>query len=83
MRVRQNKTLYRLQVYFAHCHSESVTYRLIRPLLFGLDAESAHGLSLAALRAMSIAGSSAKYPNPVFNPRRIAFSVTCRAGTRL
>jgi dihydroorotate dehydrogenase len=62
MRVRQNKTLYRLQVYIAHCHSESVTYRLIRPLLFGLDAESAHGLSVAALRAMPIAGSSASSP---------------------
>ena len=51
-RVRQNKTLYRLQVYVGACHSESVTYQLIRPLLFGFDAESAHGLSLAALRAM-------------------------------
>ena len=29
-----------------------MTYQLIRPFLFGFDAESAHGLSLAALRAL-------------------------------
>lgn len=29
-----------------------VTYKILRPLLFGLDAESAHGLSLAALRVL-------------------------------
>ena len=55
--MRQNKTLYRLQVYIWPCHSESVTYKLIRPFLFGLDAESAHGLSLAALRAMPMVAS--------------------------
>lgn len=29
-----------------------MTYKLLRPLLFGFDAESAHGLSLAALRLL-------------------------------
>lgn len=60
--MRQFKTLYRLQVYEADCHSESMTYKFVRPLLFGLDAESAHGLSLAALRVLPISGGSPEAP---------------------
>ncbi|MGC1469166.1 MAG: quinone-dependent dihydroorotate dehydrogenase [Sphingorhabdus sp.] len=33
-----------------------MTYQLLRPFLFGFDAESAHGLSLTALRALPISG---------------------------
>ena len=33
-----------------------MTYQLLRPFLFGFDAESAHGLSLAALRALPYSG---------------------------
>lgn len=38
------------------CHSESVSYAFIRPLLFALDAERAHGLSLNAMRCLPGAG---------------------------
>lgn len=58
--LHQNKTLYRLQVYIGRCHSDSVTYQFLRPLLFGFDAESAHGLSLGALRVSPFTGG-AKY----------------------
>lgn len=60
--LRQNKTLYRLQLYVNDCHSDSVSYQFIRPILFGFDAESAHGLSLAALRAKPI--GAAKRTDP-------------------
>src|SRR5690606_40763195 len=33
------------------CHSHPVSYRLLRPALFLLDAERAHRLAVAALRA--------------------------------
>ena len=54
-----------------------MSYRLIRPLLFALDAERAHHLSLAALRMMPTAAALApdpmlttmvagiRFPNPV------------------
>ncbi len=60
--LHQNKTLYRLQVYIGGCHSDSVTYQFLRPLLFGFDAESAHGLSLAALRVSPFVGGAKCQP---------------------
>jgi dihydroorotate dehydrogenase len=44
------------------CHNESVSYAFIRPLLFALDAETAHGLSLALLRRMPFGSSAPDYP---------------------
>jgi dihydroorotate dehydrogenase len=44
------------------CHSESVLYHFLRPALFAFDAESAHGLSLAALRAMPGNGGNLQLP---------------------
>ena len=37
-------------------------YQLIRPLIFGLEAESAHGLSLTALRSLPIPAASNANP---------------------
>ena len=37
-------------------------YQLIRPLIFGLEAESAHGLSITALRSLPIPATSNKNP---------------------
>src|SRR3546814_6203996 len=59
------------------CHSAAMSYRLIRPLFFALDAERAHNLSIALLRLMpappmpeadsmlaqTVAGIA--FPNPV------------------
>ncbi|CCW19857.1 Dihydroorotate dehydrogenase [Sphingobium indicum BiD32] len=58
-------------------HSAAMPYRLIRPLLFTLDAERAHNLSIAALRLMPTPGpltpdpmlaskvAGLHFPNPV------------------
>jgi dihydroorotate dehydrogenase len=47
-----------LQVTGNRCHSESVLYSLLNPILFRFDGETAHGLSLAALRVMPLPTAS-------------------------
>lgn len=42
-----------------------VTYKFLRPLLFGFDAESAHGLSLVALRALPATRAAKQHPELV------------------
>ncbi|MES2158468.1 MAG: quinone-dependent dihydroorotate dehydrogenase [Pseudomonadota bacterium] len=44
-----------------------MSYRLIRPLLFALDAERAHNLSIAALRMLPVAAPAA--PDPMLESR--------------
>ena len=42
--------------------ARAMSYRLIRPLLFALDAERAHNLSIAALRMLPVAAPGAPDP---------------------
>jgi len=58
------------------CHQPGMAYRLLRPALFLLDPETAHGLSLAVMKAMprrapappgplSVHVAGLTFPNPV------------------
>jgi dihydroorotate dehydrogenase len=60
----------------ALCHQPPMSYRLMRPALFALDPETAHGLSLSALKLMprrpvtadgplSIGVAGLNFPNPL------------------
>jgi dihydroorotate dehydrogenase len=46
-------------------HRRAMSYALIRPLLFRLDAETAHGLALSALRYLPLAGTPATAGGPL------------------
>ncbi|WP_426110220.1 quinone-dependent dihydroorotate dehydrogenase [Massilia sp. PWRC2] len=49
----------------------SLLYALARPLLFALDPETAHNLTLPALRRASALGLTAVLPRPAADPRTV------------
>ncbi len=51
--------------------SDRLLYSLARPLLFSLDAESAHNLTLPALRVAAKAGIAQRIPKPQPDPRTV------------
>jgi dihydroorotate dehydrogenase len=51
--------------------SDRLLYSLARPLLFSLDAESAHNLTLPALRAAAKFGLAQLLPKPAPDPREV------------
>lgn len=51
--------------------SDKFLYSLARPLLFSLDPEQAHDLTLPALRFAEAAGLSRLLPKPVADPRTV------------
>ncbi|MFZ1181384.1 MAG: quinone-dependent dihydroorotate dehydrogenase [Herbaspirillum sp.] len=51
--------------------SDKFLYALARPLLFSLDAESAHHLTLSALRRVAALGMTGCINNPAADPRTV------------
>lgn len=51
--------------------SDAFLYPLIRPLLFSLDAENAHHLTLSALRKAARLGLTGLLPRPLPDPRNV------------
>ena len=51
--------------------SDKLLYALARPLLFSLDAEAAHNLTLPALRRATEMGITGRLPKPAPDPRTV------------
>ncbi|HEX9171863.1 MAG TPA: quinone-dependent dihydroorotate dehydrogenase [Telluria sp.] len=51
--------------------SDKLLYALARPLLFSLDAETAHNLTLPALRRAAEMGLTRSIPKPAPDPRKV------------
>ena len=51
--------------------SQSMLYALARPLLFSLDAERAHNLTLRSLKRAAALGLTAAFPKPAPDPHTV------------